>query len=97
LRGGGGIFFAASCQFMQTFARKRALLKLYDAKVPSAIFDGFGNESHGGRIKCRASEKSELIHQRTHHAEGLVNPKVRAKKRFLIMDTPELIMWTLVQ
>jgi hypothetical protein len=25
----------------------------------------------------------------THHAEGLVNPKVRAKKRLLILDTPE--------
>jgi hypothetical protein len=25
----------------------------------------------------------------THHAEGLVNPKVCAKKRLLILDTPE--------
>jgi hypothetical protein len=25
----------------------------------------------------------------THHAERLVNPKVLAKKRFLILDTPE--------
>jgi hypothetical protein len=25
----------------------------------------------------------------SHHAEGLVNPKVRAKKRLLILDTPE--------
>jgi hypothetical protein len=24
-----------------------------------------------------------------HHAEGLVNPKVRSKKRLLILDTPE--------
>jgi hypothetical protein len=25
---------------------------------------------------------------RAHHAEGLVNPKVRAQKKFLILDTP---------
>jgi hypothetical protein len=26
---------------------------------------------------------------KSHHAEGLVNPKVRAKKSLLILDTPE--------
>jgi hypothetical protein len=25
----------------------------------------------------------------SHHAEGLVNPKVRAQKRLLVLDTPE--------
>jgi hypothetical protein len=25
----------------------------------------------------------------THHVEGLINPKVRAKNRLLILDTPE--------
>jgi hypothetical protein len=27
----------------------------------------------------------------SHHAEGLVNPKVRAQKRLLISDTPEYV------
>jgi hypothetical protein len=38
---------------------------------------------------------SKIIHiiydvkYNTHHAEGLINSKVRAKKRLLILDSPE--------
>jgi hypothetical protein len=32
---------------------------------------------------------THIVSQAAVHAEGLINPKVRAKKRLLISDTPE--------
>jgi hypothetical protein len=44
-----------------------------------------------GSPVCKRSPIQVLtvLNAASHHAEGLVNPKVRAQKRSLILDTPE--------